>query len=647
MKKLFTILTVAFLATGVLAQSPQKMSYQAVLRNSGNTLITNTQVGMQISILQGSPNGTSVYIESQSPTSNANGLVSLEIGSGTVLKGTFSNIDWANGPYFIKTETDPSGGTSYTITGSSELLSVPYALYAANSAAGPAGPQGPQGLTGPQGAKGDTGSAGPQGIQGVPGATGSQGNTGPAGAPGLQGNTGAQGPQGNVGLTGPQGPQGIQGPQGLPGVQGNAGPIGPQGIQGLTGATGATGAQGPIGLTGPQGNTGPQGPQGIQGLPGNNGVDGATGPQGPIGNTGPQGAQGVQGIPGNDGMDGAPGATGPQGDIGLTGPQGPQGIQGNVGATGPQGEIGLTGPQGPQGIPGNVGATGPQGPIGLTGAPGNQGIPGPIGPQGLQGPQGNPGAQGPAGSDASITMGAIGGSSTNGGEINSGVLTLAPASTTNGGVVTTTLQNFAGDKTFSGKVAIGTTSQNVQSSLEIATPLPVIFPSMSQTQINALTPVEGMVQFNADAHKLQIYSLLTDNAQILNEIFVGTDSGPGAFIIDQSITAPISGQVIAVEVMLKDDGPNFPIDFIGQGTYTLPSYAQFTWHTFILTSPVTVFAGGPYNFAFIGIGVDFRRFAVNSNYPNGSGCCFPGGDDVLFRVHIQPLPGSYGWQNMH
>jgi hypothetical protein len=85
---------------------------------------------MQISILQGSASGTAVYVETQSPTTNANGLISIKIGDGTVQSGDFTNIEWANGPYFIKTETDPAGGTDYTITGTSQLLSVPYALHA-------------------------------------------------------------------------------------------------------------------------------------------------------------------------------------------------------------------------------------------------------------------------------------------------------------------------------------------------------------------------------------------------------------------------------------------------------------------------------------------------------------------------------------
>ena len=136
MKKITTIFAALIMTASVFlpqqasAQAPEKMSYQAVVRDGSNALVTSTAVGMQISILQGSSTGTAVYVETQTPTSNANGLVSLEIGSGTVVSGDFTTIDWANGPYFIKTETDPTGGTSYTITGTSQLLSVPYALHA-------------------------------------------------------------------------------------------------------------------------------------------------------------------------------------------------------------------------------------------------------------------------------------------------------------------------------------------------------------------------------------------------------------------------------------------------------------------------------------------------------------------------------------
>jgi len=133
MKKIFTICAALLMVACVFAQAPEKMSYQAVIRNASNDLVTNTVVAMQISLLQGSPSGTAVFVETQSPTTNANGLVSIELGGGTVVSGNFSTINWATGPYFVKTEIDPNGttgGISYSITSISQLLSVPYALHA-------------------------------------------------------------------------------------------------------------------------------------------------------------------------------------------------------------------------------------------------------------------------------------------------------------------------------------------------------------------------------------------------------------------------------------------------------------------------------------------------------------------------------------
>lgn len=131
MKKIYTSIATLFIVLATFGQVPEKMSYQAVIRDSANELVANTEVGMQISILQGSILEV-VYQETQTPTTNANGLVSLEIGTGTT-SDYFSFINWAIGPYFIKTETDPTGGTNYTITSTSQLMSVPYALYAKES----------------------------------------------------------------------------------------------------------------------------------------------------------------------------------------------------------------------------------------------------------------------------------------------------------------------------------------------------------------------------------------------------------------------------------------------------------------------------------------------------------------------------------
>jgi hypothetical protein len=152
------------ISSSIFAQAPQKMSYQAVIRNSNDSLLISTPVGMRISLVQGSPTGTVVYSETQTATTNANGLVSLQIGTGTAVSGTFAGIDWAAGPYYVKTETDLSGGTNYTIISSNELLSVPYALFSANGTPGPAGDQGPQGIAGTNGNDGATGPQGPAGT---------------------------------------------------------------------------------------------------------------------------------------------------------------------------------------------------------------------------------------------------------------------------------------------------------------------------------------------------------------------------------------------------------------------------------------------------------------------------------------------------
>jgi uncharacterized protein (TIGR02145 family) len=130
MKKLFTILAVALLAVSVFAQAPEKMTYQAVVRDADDNLLQELLVGMQISILQGSDTGAAVFVERHFPTTNYNGLVTIEIGDGTLVSGSFTDINWADGPYFIKTETDLNGGTDYTLTGTNQLLSVPYALHA-------------------------------------------------------------------------------------------------------------------------------------------------------------------------------------------------------------------------------------------------------------------------------------------------------------------------------------------------------------------------------------------------------------------------------------------------------------------------------------------------------------------------------------
>ena len=316
MKTLFRLVFLClFTSVSLMAQTPQKFSYQTVIRNGSNQLLSNQQVGIKISVLQGSETGIVVYSERHTPSTNANGLATLSIGTGSVLSGIFQNINWASGSYYIQTETDPNGGNNYTIISTQQLLSVPYALYAETSGSSTPGPQGEQG---------PVGQTGPQGPQGLTGATGPAGSTGPSGA------------------------------------------TGPQGAQGLTGTAGATG---PIGLTGVAGSTGPQGSQGLQGAAG---TIGATGPTGATGATGAAGSNGKNSLVKTTNE--PAGATCISGGVKME-----YGIDANSNGTLDLSEVnntltkyvcnGVVGSQGPQGPAGQNGATGPQGPIGPQGNP--------------------------------------------------------------------------------------------------------------------------------------------------------------------------------------------------------------------------------------------------------------------------------------
>lgn len=132
MKKVCLFLLALSCLFNVTAQQPQQFSYQTVVRGADNLLVVNKMIGIRISLLQGSENGDVVYVEKHTPTTNANGLASIAIGTGSIVSGNFAAINWSKGPYFIKTETDPAGVSNYTLTTTSQLLSVPYALYAGN-----------------------------------------------------------------------------------------------------------------------------------------------------------------------------------------------------------------------------------------------------------------------------------------------------------------------------------------------------------------------------------------------------------------------------------------------------------------------------------------------------------------------------------
>jgi len=337
-----SILLILLSTSHLTAQSPQKMSFQAVIRNINNVPVSMSTIGIRISVIYGSPEGIAVYTETQNGNTNSNGLISLQIGTGKVMVGTFASIDWANGPFFIKTETDPNGGNDYTIVGTSELLSVPYALFALNTHLND--------HIGTSYEKMDLSSlkigqiininmtkgvdfytaghilissTGDNHFEGsflsynkvtgllsieisevigsgsynfwnidVNAVRGYNGSPGAVGIAGLDGSVGLNGTNGDIGLTG------VAGTDGLPGVKGDIG------LSGLAGTDGLPGVKGDIGLSG---------------------ADGLAGIKGDIGLNGRDGLNGTIGIDGLNGTNGLPGV---KGDIGLTGADGIDAING-------------------------------------------------------------------------------------------------------------------------------------------------------------------------------------------------------------------------------------------------------------------------------------------------------------------------------
>ena len=232
------------MAYSAMAQAPERMTYQAVVRDAQNEIVANQGVTFEVSISQTSATGTVVFMESHSPITNVNGLFTVVLGTGIPVTGSLGTIDWSQGPYFLNSTVKTAGSI---IQGSTQLVSVPYSFYAESAGSianidvylqnnayfdtavtnvvnnlGISNPvvggsvindsliltlndgttinaglaQGPQG---PAGADGQDGAQGPQGV------------AGPQGPAGADGQDGAQGPQG---VAGPQGPQGVAGPQG-------------------------------------------------------------------------------------------------------------------------------------------------------------------------------------------------------------------------------------------------------------------------------------------------------------------------------------------------------------------------------------------------------------------------------------------------
>ncbi len=457
-RKIFQFIICLLLATSAFAQAPEKFKFQAVARDAAGVAYSSENIAVRVSLVRDGVSGIVDYAERHEVTTSPLGVFDLEIGGGLGLSGSMAAVNWANHPYYLKIDIDPDGGSNYLNLGTSQLLSVPYAIYAGASGSGGGGDPTDElqnllydpatnvlTLTDGNSVTLNGGGTGTDSqilvydpITGV--LSISNGNT--VNLPlGQQGPAGPQGPQGEQGVAGPQGPVGPQGPAGQDGTG-----ISIQGTVATIGDLPANGnSNGDLYIVTADGNgyawdgsmwtnvgqiQGPQGPQGEQGVAGLQGPQGPQGEQGPAGQAGPQGTQGEQG------------PTGPEGPQGPVGPQGPAGqdgtgisIQGTVATIGDLpangnsngdlyivtadgngyawdgsmwtnvGQIqGPQGPQGEQGMQGAQGMQGEQGPAGTQGAQGEQGVAGPTGPEGPQGetgptgPQGPQGEQGPAGS---------------------------------------------------------------------------------------------------------------------------------------------------------------------------------------------------------------------------------------------------------
>jgi hypothetical protein len=129
MKKIISILAL-FFTLFTFAQIPQGISYQAIALDGSGNPIASVLIGIRLSLLDSSSSGTVLYTETHTPTTNSQGLYNLVIGQGTPTTGTFSAIKWESNSKFLKVEMDATGGSNYSLVGSTQLLSVPYAFYA-------------------------------------------------------------------------------------------------------------------------------------------------------------------------------------------------------------------------------------------------------------------------------------------------------------------------------------------------------------------------------------------------------------------------------------------------------------------------------------------------------------------------------------
>ena len=507
-KLLFVLVAFATFSISTFGQSPDGFNYQAVIRNSSNAIVSNQAVGLRMTLQQGTIGGATVYSETFAVITNTNGLVNVQIGSGSVLSGTFTTIDWANGPYFIETAVDATGGANYVVMGTSQLMSVPYALYAKTSGSTQ---NFEQVLVNGNNANGNNlvntgtigvGTATPNASAAVdissttgslllPRMTTAQRNNLTAAEGMMIYNTTETQYQGYGYGSGAGSPAVDQSQLTFDNafIVQDASQSFTAGVSGTLSSVRVLlqsfgpGSDVTISIRSGVGNAGPVlyqttvtvtyqdggawyiiNPTGVSVIAGNNyTINITSNGGGPISEVDWFRSD-------NDLYSGGNSFIGSDAYTAYD-----LAFETSVSSltAGSLGWINLNASSA-----GADGATGPQGPVGPAGDNGADGATGPPGPAGADG----------VGSPQNLEQVLVIGNNANGNNLVN-----------------------------TGTIGLGTATPNTNASIEIATALPIIFPRMTQTQINALTPVEGMVQYNTDAKKLQVYGMLTDNAEVLNE----------------------------------------------------------------------------------------------------------------------------------
>ena len=128
------LLSLLLVPAVAMAQVPQAFEFQGIARDVSGNILSTQSVGLRLGVIAGSPTGTLTYQETHAAVTSPLGLFTVQVGNGTPVVGTFAGVDWSSGPHYMKVELDPAVGNNYQLMGTTQMLSVPYALVAGRTA---------------------------------------------------------------------------------------------------------------------------------------------------------------------------------------------------------------------------------------------------------------------------------------------------------------------------------------------------------------------------------------------------------------------------------------------------------------------------------------------------------------------------------